>query len=123
MKEHEQNKFICHNCGWIPSADMSAEDLDHCPNCLSGIHKEDEDGYECGGIFEAVGIWVKAENEWNIIQRCSFCGEMRLAPMAEYDSRIKILSIASKPMASPPFPVDKLEELTKMMGGQGNLNR
>ena len=82
MKEHEQNKFICHNCGWIPSSGMSAEELDHCPNCLSGIHKEDEDGYECGGIFEAVGIWVKAENEWNIIQRCSFCGEMRLAPMA-----------------------------------------
>lgn len=89
MKEHEQNKFICHNCGWIPSAGMSAEELDHCRTACQASIKRTKTGMN----------------------------------VAEYDSRIKILSIASKPMASPPFPVDKLEELTKMMGGQGDLNR
>lgn len=120
MSEYKK-EFICPNCGWTSSWDMNTDEPDHCPNCLAAIHKEDAEGYECGGMLEAVGIWVKSDDEWYIIQRCSLCGEMKPAPVTEQDSRIKILSIASKPLSSPPFPVDRLEELTKMMGGRGKI--
>ncbi len=120
MKE-SQNKFKCLNCGWISSEDINEEQPEHCPNCLAGIHTENEEGYECGGILEAVGIWVKTDDEWMIIQRCSLCGEMHLTPVRKRDSVVKLLSIASKPMSSPPFPIDRLEELTRIMGGRGNI--
>ena len=72
------------------------------------------------GILEPVGIWVRSENEWEIVQRCRFCGEMRTSPMTEQDNRIKILSIASKPISAPPFPLERIEELTRIMGGSGD---
>ncbi len=110
---------VCPNCGWIFSAEGRMGEREHCPNCLSGIHKEDREGCECGGILEPVGIWVKADEKWEIIQRCNFCGEMQTSPMEENDSIIKALSIASKPLSQPPFPIERLEELTRMMGGSG----
>ena len=79
--------------------------------------KEDSDGNMCGGIMEPVGVWVRPDGTWEIIQRCGFCGEMKTAELSEEDSSVKILSIASKPLASPPFPVEKIEELTMIMGG------
>ena len=42
-------------------------------------------------------------------------------PMSEDDSPVKVLSIASKPLSEPPFPVERMEELTRMMGGRGDL--
>ena len=64
---------------------------------------------------------MKSDREWEIIQRCSLCGEMVSDPMSEDDSPVKVLSIASKPLSEPPFPVERMEELTKMMGGRGDL--
>ena len=47
--------------------------------------------------------------------------------MTEQDNRIKILSIASKPISAPPFPLERIEELTRrieeltrIMGGSGD---
>ncbi len=31
------------------------------------------------------------------------------------------MSIAMKPISQPPFPIERIEEMTKMMGGEGNL--
>ena len=81
------------------------------------MHQEDSDGNMCGGIMEPVGVWVRPDGTWEIIQRCGFCGEMKTAELSEEDSSVKILSIASKPLASPPFPIEKIEELTMIMGG------
>ena len=141
--------FRCPNCGWTPSAgrkdserpmnkeyqecptDPGPEEiLTHCPNCLAGIHGRNfadrsggtsEEEEECGGILEPVGIWVRGESEWEIIQRCSFCGEMTTTPLSHKDNLIKVLSVASKPLSSPPFPIERLEELTKIMGGRGEI--
>ena len=121
MKGKEKTSlYQCLNCGWTMPAEEQGEEPDHCPNCLSGIHREDREGIECGGILEPVGIWVRSENEWEIVQRCRFCGEMRTSPMTEQDNRIKILSIASKPISAPPFPLERIEELTRIMGGSGD---
>ena len=124
MKESKKER-ICPNCGWDMASETLTENLpeeySHCPNCLCGVHDKDRSGEECGGIMEPVGVWVRTDDEWEIIQRCRLCGEMRTVPMSECDSPIKVLSIASKPLSSPPFPFERIEELTRRMGGQGEI--
>ena len=34
---------------------------------------------------------------------------------------MKLMSIALRPLASPPFPIERMEELTRLMGGEGSL--
>jgi hypothetical protein len=34
---------------------------------------------------------------------------------------MKLMSIAMKPIANPPFPIEKIEEMTALMGGDGAL--
>lgn len=107
--------YKCPVCGWEPSEKTAGGSWDHCPNCLSGTHSP------CGGILEPIGVWVKPDGCWEIIKRCRLCGEIESAPLAAHDNPIKVLSIASKPLSSPPFPIEKMEELTKRMGGQGSI--
>ena len=46
--------------------------------------------------MEPVAVWVRKGGEWAIIHRC-------------------------KPLCSPPFPLDYLEEMTALMGGDGRM--
>ena len=34
---------------------------------------------------------------------------------------MKLMSLAMKPVASPPFPLERMEEMTRLMGGDGAL--
>ena len=34
---------------------------------------------------------------------------------------MKLMSIAMKPLAEPPFPLERISELTALMGGAGSL--
>lgn len=115
-------RYRCPACGWTPADNEPDNDWAHCPCCFSGVHEEkDEDGYVCGGRLEPISIWVKPSGEWEIIQRCRVCGELKSSPLSEDDSPIKALAIASRALASPPFPIEKLETLTKLMGGRGDV--
>ena len=58
--------------------------------------------------MEPVAVWVRKGGEWAIIHRCKRC------PM-------KLMSIAMKPLCSPPFPLDYIEEMTALMGGDGRM--
>lgn len=121
MSDNLKKKYHCHFCDWTPSENEPDGDWEHCPNCLASIHQTDEEGYECGGTLLPVSIWVKPDDSWEIIQRCSLCGELTSTLMSEDDSPIKLLSLASKPLSFPPFPIEKMEEMTAMMGGQGDV--
>ena len=35
---------------------------------------------------------------------------------------MKLMSIAMKPVAFPPFPLERIEELTALMGGEGSVD-
>ena len=51
----------------------------HCPNCLTSLHVDIEPGdreSDCGGIMEAIGVWVRKGGEWAIIHRCRRCGTL-----------------------------------------------
>ena len=119
--EKEYQIYKCPVCSWSHFENEVYSDWEHCPNCLSSIHAADKDGFECGGTLEPISIWVKPDGTWDIIQRCRLCGELNITRMSEDDSPLKVLSIASSALAVPPFPIEKMEELTKAMGGQGDV--
>ena len=76
---------------------------------------------EGGGIMEPVAVWIKKNGEWSVIHRCKRCGKFSANRTAADDNPMKLMSIAMKPLANPPFPVEFLEELTEQMGGDGSI--
>ena len=73
------------------------------------------------GIMDPVGVWVGKSGEWAIIHRCRRCGQLRSNRVAADDNPMKLMSIAMKPLSQPPFPLERIEEMTAQMGGDGRL--
>ena len=115
--------FVCANCGRqvLP---LGKSSRDHCPFCLCSLHLDVNPGdraSDCGGIMEPVAVWVRKGGEWAIIHRCKRCGKLSSNRVAADDNPMKLMSIAMKPLCSPPFPLDYLEEMTALMGGDGRM--
>ena len=97
-KTHACNdSFTCKVCGRLCTPQNAGSDhRNHCPNCLSSLHVDLEPGdraSDCGGIMD---------------------------PAAD-DNPMKLMSIAMKPLCEPPFPLERLEEMTALMAGDGRL--
>ena len=45
----------------------------------------------------------------------------KLQRIAADDNPMKLMSLAMKPISSPPFPLERIEEMTRLMGGDGEL--
>ncbi|MCI2169943.1 RNHCP domain-containing protein [Schleiferilactobacillus perolens] len=119
------DSFTCKVCGRpvMPNG-AGTDQRNHCPNCLSSLHVDIEPGdrqANCGGIMDPVAVWVRKGGEWAIIHRCRQCGELSSNRIAADDNPMKLMSIAMKPVADPPFPLDKIEEMTALMAGDGQL--
>lgn len=41
--------------------------------------------------------------------------------VAADDNPMKLMSIALRPLCRPPFPLERIEELTALMGGEGSM--
>ena len=96
----------------------------HCPNCLASLHVDEAPGdraADCGGIMEPVGVWVRKNGEWAVIHRCRRCGKLSSNRVAADDNPMKLMSIALRPLALPPFPLEHVEKLTALMGGSGSM--
>ena len=52
-----------------------------------------------------------------MIHRCKRCGCLRSNRTAADDNPMKLMSIAMRPIAEPPFPLERIEELTALLGG------
>ena len=117
----------CKVCGRpVVSAGAGSGHRNHCPNCLSSLHVDNEPGdreSDCGGIMEPVAVWVRKNGEWAVIHRCRRCGALSSNRVAADDNPMKLMSIAMKPLCLPPFPLERLEEMTELMGGAGSLRR
>ena len=116
-----ETSFVCKVCGRtvFPSGAGSGH-RNHCPWCLSSLHLDREPGDRdaaCGGVMEPVAVWVRKGGEWAVIHRCRLCGTLHSNRVAADDNPMKLLSIAMKPVASPPFPLDHIGEMTKLTGG------
>lgn len=125
-KSHACNEsFTCKVCGRLVVPNGAGSDhRNHCPYCLASMHLDIEPGdreADCGGAMEPVAVWVRKNGEWAIIHRCKICGALSSNRIATDDNPMKLMSIAMKPVSSPPFPLEKIEEMTKLMGGDGEL--
>jgi len=70
---------------------------------------------DCGGAMDAIGVWVRKDGEWALIHRCKICGHISSNRIAADDNPLILMSIAMKPLGNPPFPLARIEELTKLM--------
>ena len=107
-----EGSFTCANCGeCVTSESAGAEHRNHCPRCLWSVHLDHEPGDRsacCGGQMEPVAVWVRKGDEWAIIHRCRECGDFHSNRIAADDNEMLLLSIAAKPIAKPPFRLDRI---------------
>ncbi|ADL04364.1 GTPase EngC [[Clostridium] saccharolyticum WM1] len=107
--------FQCKVCGTIVMPDgAGSRHRNHCPKCLSSVHEDNDPGDRaslCKGIMEPVSVWVRKGGEWAIIHRCRTCGTLSSNRIAADDNPALLMSIAVKPLAMTPFPLNKLDEL------------
>ncbi len=63
---------------------------------------------ECGSGMEPIAISVRGQGEWVLIHRCTGCGTLHANRSAGDDSPLLLVRLAIKPLALPPFPLDRL---------------
>ena len=102
-KTHACNDtFTCKVCGRVCTPQNAGSDhRNHCPNCLSSLHVDEEPGDRASD--------------------CKRCGKLSSNRVAADDNPMKLMSIAMKPLCAPPFPLDYIEEMTALMGGDGRM--
>ena len=61
--------------------------------------------------MDPIGVWVRKGGEWAIIHRCRRCGHLNSNRSAADDDPLKLMSIAVKPLADPPFPLEQLDRI------------
>lgn len=127
-KNHScRETFVCKVCGReVFPEGAGSEHRNHCPNCLSSLHLDIEPGdraSDCGGIMDPISVWVRKNGEWAVIHRCRRCGSLSSNRVAADDNPMKLMSLAMRPVAMPTFPLEKIEELTAMMGGDGSVKK
>ena len=95
--------FTCKVCGrpCVPEY-AGSNHRNHCPNCLSSLHVDIEPGDRASDC-------------------CKRCGALSSNRVAADDNPMKLMSIAMKPLCEPPFPLERIEEMTALMGGDGQI--
>jgi ribosome biogenesis GTPase / thiamine phosphate phosphatase len=109
-----ESGFVCAFCGRAVTPDpVGSGHRNHCPWCLRSLHVDDFTGdraSRCKGIMEPVAISVRQCKEWAIIHRCTECGVLKENRTAGDDNAMALFSLAVRPVAQPPFPLDRLME-------------
>ena len=107
--------FTCRVCGCPVSPEgAGTRNRNHCPRCLHSVHRDGVPGDRaagCGGVMEPVGVWVRRGGEWALIHRCRACGVLHSNRVAADDDPVKLMSLAVRPLAQPPFPLEHLERM------------
>jgi hypothetical protein len=104
--------FRCVHCRLdVPNEAPGTAHRNHCPACLWSRHVDDHPGdraANCGSGMEPIAISVRGKGEWVIIHRCTGCGELKSNRSAGDDSPLLLVRLAVRPLALPPFPLDRL---------------
>ena len=126
-KTHACNDtFTCKVCGRLCTPQNAGSDhRNHCPNCLSSLHVDIEPGDRAvrlrrhHGAGGRLGAQRAANGPSSTAARR--CGALSSNRVAADDNPMKLMSIAMKPLCEPPFPLERIEEMTALMGGDGRL--
>jgi len=112
QREAPEAGFICEHCRQaVPSGAPGTAHRNHCPHCLWSLHVDLRSGDRrcgCRGEMEPIAVWVRRGGEWAIVHRCTRCGAIRTNRIAGDDSAVVLMSLAVRPLAAPPFPLDRL---------------
>ncbi len=65
--------------------------------------------------MEPIAVWVRTNGEWAVVHRCTRCNAVRTNRIAGDDNEVALMSIAFRPLARPPFPLDRLD-IAKLVG-------
>lgn len=107
--------FPCAHCGMvIPAEALGTEHRNHCPYCLWSRHVDHRPGDRaagCGGSMEPLAVAVRTDGEWTLLHRCRECGVIKANRIAGDDNGALLLSMAARPMARPPFPLDRMHSV------------
>ena len=103
---------VCAHCrNVIPGQAPGTEHRNHCPHCLWSLHLDMRPGDRrsgCRGLMEPIAVWVQKNGEWALVHRCTKCNAVRTNRIAGDDSGLLLMSLAVRPLARPPFPLDSL---------------
>lgn len=106
------SSFRCGHCRLdVPTSAPGTAHRNHCPSCLWSRHVDVVPGdraSDCGASMEPIAITVRKDGEWVLIHRCLGCGELDSNRIAGDDNPLLLVRIAVKPLAQPPFPLDRL---------------
>jgi len=106
-----EGEFRCCHCRQMISTHaFGTQHRNHCCLCLWSRHVDERPGDRsspCQGKMEPISVWVKDDLEWAIVHRCSSCGVVKTNRIAGDDNAFVLLSLASRPMAQPPFPLHR----------------
>lgn len=107
--------FACANCRQgVCTQAPGTEHRNHCPYCLWSLHVDLATGDRrsgCRGLMEPVSVWVRWKGEWALLHRCRNCGMIRANRVAGDDNEFALMSLAVRPLATPPFPLDRLGKI------------
>jgi hypothetical protein len=115
LRDERAESFRCVHCRMEVGTDaMGTGHRNHCPYCLWSKHVDEEPGdrmSDCGGSMEPIAISVRGDGEWVLLHQCKSCGVIHANRTAGDDSALLLVRLAVKPIAQPPFPLDRLGEL------------
>ena len=107
--------FRCVHCHVdVPVDATGTAHRNHCPSCLWSRHVDNEPGdraSDCLASMEPIAISVRKDGEWVLIHRCNGCGTLDSNRIAGDDNPLLLVRIAVKPLAQPPFPLDRLGQI------------
>ncbi|PSK88763.1 RNHCP domain-containing protein [Murinocardiopsis flavida] len=113
-RQHES--FRCVHCHLdVPERAPGTAHRNHCPNCLYSKHVDadvpGDRAAECHARMEPISIAVRGAGEWVIIHRCTRCDELSANRTAGDDNPLPLVRMAARPLAQPPFPLERLAAL------------
>ncbi len=118
------DEFRCQNCRlMVPASAQGTRHRNHCPACLWSVHVDDHPGdrsSECGARMEPIAIWVQSNGEWSLVHRCNACGCLKSNRIAADDNAFLLMSLAARPVAQPPFPLNVLGRPIRRSGPEGD---
>jgi hypothetical protein len=116
VRRAKERSFRCGHCRLdVPSDAFGTAHRNHCPNCLWSRHLDDDRpgdrAAECGSLMEPIAITVRGDGEWVLVHRCTGCDELHLNRTAGDDNPLILLRVAVRPLAQPPFPMERIGNL------------
>lgn len=111
-KRHAGRGFQCLRCRQpVDAESLGTRHRNHCPYCLWSRHVDDEPGdraHGCRSPMQPIAVEVRRDGEWAIIHRCTGCGVLKTNRIAGDDRELALLQLALRPLANPPFPIDRM---------------